>query len=152
MNIAKALKVKNRLIGELNHRQSLIATHNVRNSVNVAKVNAHALLQESFVLRHNITTLKGAIATASAPIAVKLVELAETKSFVAWLTALPIKESKELQGSYGSPSVEVEYVSQITEEARQDLLTKSKNLINSLQDEVDEFNARTQVDWEETSI
>jgi hypothetical protein len=150
MNISKALKVKNRLVGDINHRQALILSHNVRNAKNEPKVCTIDLLENLFLLRHKLVTLKGAISQASAPVAKELAELAETKSFAAWLATIPIKEQKEVASvGYGSQPTEVEWVSQITENRRQELLEKAKTIINDLQDKVDEFNATAQVHWNE---
>jgi hypothetical protein len=155
MNIAQALKTKNRLVGEMNKQLSFVEKHNVssrRAGTPVATRPAAvtpANISEAFAtyldLAQKLIDTKTAIQTASSPIAGKLVALAETKAMLAKVNAIPVREDVVTESGYGKESYEVEYTSVITEKMQIAKSEELQGLINQLQDEIDAFNATTQV-------
>jgi hypothetical protein len=155
MNIAQALKAKNRLIGEMNKQLSFVEKHNVTSrrigSAHGSKASATtpANVEEAFngylELARKLIEIKTSIQVASAPIAGKLVALAETKSILAKVNSLPIREDVVTESGYAKESYEVEYTSAITEKMQISKTEELQGLINQLQDEIDAFNATTQV-------
>lgn len=155
MNIAQALKAKNRIVGEMNKQFSFIAKHNVASKKAGANAQTKTIgvtpdaVQSAFSsyleLSQKLIEVKTAIQTASAPIAGKLVALAETKSLLSQVNGIPVKEEVTIEGGYGKETYEVEHTSAITEKAQISKAEELQTAINNLQDEIDAFNATTQV-------
>jgi gas vesicle protein len=150
MNISKALKVKSRLAGEIVRLQNIIKRENSRRSDNISTVIVAREFVKLIETREKLISLKSAIALATAPLSEKLIRLAETKSEMNFYQSLPTREGTEVD-IYGSSREKLTYewtaynnrqrVDEITEELQDE--------INTLQDEVDDFNARTQVEFSE---
>lgn len=155
MNIAQALKTKNRIIGEMNKLLSFVEKHNVSSKKAGSERPTQSggatpeAVREAFFnyleMGKKLVGIKSSIQTASAPIAGKLVEMAETKSLLIKIQGLPVREAVTLEGGYGKEAYEVEYSSVITEKEQIALGEELQNKINDLQDEIDAFNATTQV-------
>jgi len=149
MNIAKALKVKNRLVGEVAKLQEIVRRENSRRNDNTSKVDVAKTVETLNTTREKLIQLKAAIATASAPVSVKLANLSETKSFINWLATLPTRDGDE-KVAHGTKEVETyTWKAHFTRQALDDLLGTEQKKVETLQDEVDEYNAKTQVDWVE---
>lgn len=150
MNIAQALKQKNRLVGEMNKLFTYVVKHNVSTtkagSEDKSQVKdikeAFTKLMDTF---EKLVAIKTATQTASAPIARKLVEIAETKNILSKISSIPVRELVEIQQGYGKEPFEIKYTSQITEEEQINTVSGLQERINTLQDEIDAFNATTQV-------
>ena len=150
MNIAKALKVKNRLAGELKKLQEVYSRENSRRNDSVSTVDRAKLFLEMVNVGDKLASLKTKIAAASAPIVGKLVEMAEAKAFITYLNSVPTQEGPE--------TTVVAYGSDVTKEYNwechqnrvkiEELIKGGQKIIENLQDEVDEFNGRTIIDFE----
>jgi hypothetical protein len=152
ISLAKALKVKNRLVGELSNLQNVARQHNALpvESRGEKSVRLDKVWQDIQTTSNHLVELKSKIAVATAPITPLLVDLAETKSTIAFLESLQIKEGKEdTQIGYGvnSSLKTVVWNSFIDEAAKTKLIKENKNRIDSLQDQIDEFNAVTKIDF-----
>jgi hypothetical protein len=155
MNIAQALKNKNRIVGEMNKLFSFVEKHNVESKKSGSERNPKSsgatpaavleTFQKYLELSLKLTGVKTAIQVASSPIAGKLVALAETKSLLTKVGGIPVRESVSIEGGYGKETYEVEYTSAITEKMQIDKAAELQKTINDLQDEIDAFNATTQV-------
>jgi hypothetical protein len=147
MKLSKALKVKNRLVGEINTVKSII---NRENSQLEDKFN-HTKVSESFVQLDDklaqLISLKAAIQVATAPIAVKLIRMAELKGQLGFFECLDTKEGKFSKSRFTRDAPEEydvfeAFVTQDDVDARLQVI---KEEINDLQDEVDDFNATTSI-------
>lgn len=155
MNIAQALKTKNRIIGEMNKLFSFVEKHNVSHrkagsdrtltSTGATPESVKETFDNYLNLTKKLIALKASIQVASSPVASKLVEMAEAKSLLSKIHAIPVRESVSIEGGYGKETYEVEYSSAITEKAQIEKVEEAQNTINNLQDEIDAFNATTQV-------
>lgn len=155
MNIAQALKSKNRILGEMNKLFSFIERHNITSKkvgtdrpLRDGSVTPESVLeafQNYLSLGEKLVEAKSAIQLASAPIAPKLVGLAEAKSLLSRVNTISVKEAVKVEGGFGKESYEIEYSSAITEKAQIAIAEELQNSINELQDEIDAFNATTQV-------
>jgi hypothetical protein len=155
MNIAQALKTKNRIIGEMNKLFSFVEKHNVTSKKagsertvggsGVTPESVREAFENYLALGKKLIEIKASIQVASAPIAGKLVALAEAKSLLTKVQVIPVRESVSIEGGYGKETYEVEYSSAITEKAQIAKAGELQNTINDLQDEIDAFNATTQV-------
>jgi hypothetical protein len=153
ITLAKALKVKNRLAGKLKDLQDKATKFNV---TDVKKqvfrtINLTEIWAELETTRDSLIDLKGKIAVATAAIAGKLQEMSEYKSQVSFFERLPVEEGMTEPSIYNTspvPFEPVEIKSYIDEANRQSQIQLFKKKIEDLQDEVDTFNATTQIDFQ----
>lgn len=150
MNISKALKVKNRLIGEINRLQELVKRENSRRNDNASSVNVAETVCLLEVTREKLVSLKGAVNESSAPISQKLADLAETKSQINFYNSIPSREGEELT-LIGSNREKLSYMwtAYLNREKLDAKVVELQKKTNNLQDEIDNFNARTQVNFSE---
>lgn len=150
MNISKALKVKNRLAGETTRLQTIIQRENSRRNDNESKVDVAGVFVELENSRGKLINLKGAIAEATSPISKKLAELAETKTEISFYQSLPTREGEELT-LVGSNRDKLSYhwTAYYNRQSVDEIVKGLQDKVNSLQDEIDDFNAKTQVDFAE---
>lgn len=149
MNLSKSLKVKNRLVGELVKLQEIAKRENSRRNDNVSKVDCGVVFNQIGETRAKLVTLKSAIVEASVGISLQLAELAELKTYINWLSSLPVREGEE-KVAFGSAREPQTYIwtATINRENLDSLISNLQGYANTLQDEIDEFNAKTQVNWE----
>jgi uncharacterized protein Veg len=148
MNIAKALKVKNRLAGEVSKLQDIVRRENSRRNDNPSKVNVEESYSSLFNTINSLIALKASISRASAAIADKLSRLTELKAHINWINSLPTREGIE-KISYGhSKDVhDYEWTAFFNRERLDAEIEVLQDEINKLQDEVDDYNAKTSVDY-----
>lgn len=151
MNIAQALKQKNRIVGEMNEIWKQIVKNNSYHTNEAGDENPNKQIvvdawERYNVLRIDLVRIKAAIQEASAPIADKLVALAELKSQINILDQISAPQEKVISSSRFDEKTTVTYYKNVFSE--QDIVSFKKvfqNQINELQDEVDAFNATTQI-------
>jgi hypothetical protein len=150
MNISKALKVKNRLVGELGRLQDIFKRENSKRNDNVSEVDAAKAYEAVLGAFDKVVALKGAINKATAGIADKLAALAEYKTYLNFIQSVPVKEGPELvNGSYGKDPISYTWTAYLNRAAIDDKVAHYQKKINDLQDEIDAYNATTQVDFAE---
>lgn len=143
MTLAKALKQKNKLVKELQNLQSRLLAHNCYFAQNSIKFSSTTILEEITNKRTELLTLKTKIALANTNIQGKILEIGELKSFVNILKAMETKEG--FQSERYSSEGPIEYKSQINEEQKIKLVEEVENQIESLQEEIDTFNHKTEI-------
>lgn len=149
MNIAKALKVKNRLVGELTKLQEIARRENSRRNDNPSQVNVGEVFDQIAETRSKLVSLKAAIVQASAPVAKELAQLAEVKAFLNWVPALPVREGEEKVAiGHSKDTIDYTWTAFMNRQAVDRWVAKLQLEANSLQDQIDDFNAQTQVNWE----
>ena len=148
MNISKALKEKNRLIGQLNKIKEVLARENSRRDDSVSKIDRSQLSLEFKATQTKLVELKTAINKASVPIFASIIAMAELKSTIEFYKTLPTREGKEIQilGRQGETK-EYTWNSYINQQTVDEMIKESELTINKLQDIIDDFNASTQVDY-----
>jgi hypothetical protein len=142
MKLAKALKEKNRLAGEITRLKGLISRENSRNVKASSTVDVGALLTELQKVTDSLITLKTAIFKANAGIYEKIVRMAELKGKAAWLNTLNTNNERTEQ-AYGVSQIVLvtEFKAYLTREAIDDMTKELQDQIAKLQDELDEYNA-----------
>lgn len=150
MNISKALKIKNRLVGEVNRLQELIRRENSRRNDNLSKIDPKSVFEELTQTRQKLINLRGAINEASSPLSTKLVELTENKAFLNSVKSIPTREGEEVT-FVGTNREKLVYTwtAYLNQEAIDKIVVDYQNKINNLQDEIDLFNASTSVNYSE---
>ncbi len=150
MNISKALKVKNRLVGELAKQQEIFKRENSRRNDNPSTVNAADVLLNVVAVFDKLVKLKGAINEASAPVSEKLAKLTELKQYINFVSSVPCREGEELT-LIGSNREKLSYTwtALLNREKIDHEVSFLQKKINDLQDEIDTFNSQTTVNFSE---
>jgi len=145
MKIHKALKLKNRLVGSIASKREIVRRENSRRSDSASTVDVEATLialNEDVV---KLVNLKTAIAVATAPISGLLVRLAETKDEINFWRGLPTRKGVEIQSIGRDLTKEYTWTAYADQETVDKALATLQERIATLQDQVDEFNAATEV-------
>ena len=141
MKLAKALKLKNRLAGEIGQFKDLLVKQNVRPTKQKFDYENRELLARLRAKIDELVKVKAAIGAANAEIYDKIFRLAELKGLVATLSGLETKAGTFHEGGrFGEPGYEVEYVAQLMKVDVDKLVAELNAEIQSLQDALDEFN------------
>ena len=142
MKLAKALKLKNKLLKEYNVTLSRTISSNCYD-VDTQKVyNSAVLLQEAIAQRDRYVTLKAAIHSTSEPIRKKIFELGELKSFLSKFESLTTREGIVKDSNYNGTTVKT-YAADISEQSKQEIIKSLEESIENIQEEIDSFNATT---------
>ena len=140
MKLAKALKQKNKLAGEVAQLKELLAEQNSRSTKQKFDYNNQEVLTNLRAKIDELVATKAAIGAANAEVYPKILRLAELKGFVTALKGLSTKEGVYAESLGYSQSVEVEYVAQIKKAEVDKLVEEIEKEIQELQDALDEFN------------
>jgi hypothetical protein len=140
MKLAKALKQKNKLAGEVARLKELLAQQNSRSTKQKFDYNNHELLAELRSTIDQLVATKAAIGAANATIYAQIFRLAELKGLVATLRTLSTKEGVFAESLGYAQSVEVEYVAQLKKAEVDRLAEELEAEIQALQDALDEYN------------
>lgn len=154
MNIAKALKVKNRLIGELKSLRERFSSVNAYTENDGSTVDRGAIFKSIGQTQERLIALKSALAYASANIAHKLVEISEAKSELEFFKHLYILEGFERTSEYCTTEEKMLWKqiprrNHLDENTRQEIMKSLTDKIANLQDEIDDYNAVTIIDWKD---
>jgi hypothetical protein len=141
MKIAKALKLKNQLAGDVAQLKELLGKQNSRSTKQKFDYDNREVLARLRVKLDELVKTKAALAVANVEVYDKIFRLAELKGLAATLTGLDTKAGVFHEGGrFGEPGYETEYVAQLSKVDVDKLVTELKNEIQSLQDALDEFN------------
>jgi hypothetical protein len=147
MNLAQALKQKNRLAGELVRQQQILQRENARRSDSASKVERKAVWDSIVKLSEELGVLKGKITVANVGIYPTLERMAELKSRIAYIKGLEKREGEEIV-LIGRDQEKMVYKwdSLINQEESDSMVANLQVQINELQDKADAYNATTKVD------
>jgi hypothetical protein len=141
MNLAYALKQKNRVVSRIKELSDSLKNNNLYSKDAVSIVSTMLLEEELTKLKIELVALKAKIHRANAPVADKIYELAELKSTIALYKSLPVKEGRS--NRYNSEEI---MVAQIKANEVITIVNTLQAKIDSIQDELDVFNAKTLID------
>lgn len=155
MSIARALKEKKRIIGEMNTLRARINSSNIvyvtvkivdgripdappDEIAKCRKFDPNALLEDWYKLRGKLIAIKTALHKANGEIAEKLITLTELKAELTQIESIPTCDSEKMytNESYGRVTdvvFDCAYYMKKTDKLRAE--------INELQDAIDEYNA-----------
>jgi hypothetical protein len=143
MKLAKALKEKNKLAGEVARLQKLIAEENVVEGKNERTFNPKDMYAALCKTQEELAVLKAAIAKANVLVQGKIFQMAELKARITFLKILPVKEGVT-KNTWPAASVEgTEYHSALGKLFVEDEIAKCNIKIETLQEELDNFNFTT---------
>jgi hypothetical protein len=147
MNLAQALKQKNRLAGELVRQQQILQRENARRNDSVSEVDREEVWEKILSLSDELGKLKGKITQANVNIYPALERMAELKARIAFVQGLQKREGEEIIPLHGDREpLKYEWDSYFNQEKTDALVAELQEQINDLQDEVDEYNATTQIE------
>ncbi len=142
INLAKALKLKNRLAGRIAKLTETVQTYNSTQE-QAEQIDVRAAFAERTDLVQRLTELKLAVALANAPIQRDIFALAEMKAEVTLLAALNTKHGTIIEGY--PVSAEVGYIAQFRKGDVDAMVIDLESRIDALQDKLDTFNATTTI-------
>jgi hypothetical protein len=141
MKIAKALKLKNQMAGEVAQLKELLAKQNVRSTKQKFDYDNREVLTRLRARIDELIKVKAAIAVANTEAYEKIFRMAELKGLASALAGLETKAGVfHDTGRFGETAYEVEYVAQISKVEADQQVAALKDEIQSLQDALDEFN------------
>lgn len=150
MNIAKALKVKNRLVGEVNRLKEIIRRENSRRDDNPSKIDVNSVVEEFLKASTRLSILKGEIQKANVGIFDSLALLEESKNSLNWLKTLPTREGEEVDFiGRDQEKLTHKWTAYYNQERLDKEVKKLEDFISLLQDGIDEYNAKTTVNFKE---
>ncbi len=149
MTLFQALKTKNRLAGELVKLNEVLERENSRRNDNPSNVDCNMVWGQIIEKSDKLGQIKAAIAKANINIYDKIERMAELKSRISFINDLGKREGPEIV-LVGRDNEKLEYSwnSFINQERADDLIHSLQEQINTLQDEVDLFNAKTEINFE----
>lgn len=145
MKIAKALKTKNVLVGELTKLQGLLSTQNVRTEGQKFEYDNKDVLTQTVAKMNQLIELKAKIAATNAPVYGLIFRMAELKSFVEHLKVIPVREGTERTAPYGGAVLETIYRSALGRVQLDTMVSEIEKEIQDIQDKLDSFNFTTEV-------
>ena len=147
VNLARALKEKNRVAGRLAKARELVGRENSKDKNVPRGIDVSETYSLAKTLRDRLVSIKSAIAEANGPIVSKIIELDEVKSEISYLNKLDVKEGKFVSTNFGT-CIEIELEAVIRRPQVLDEVTALQARADRLQDELDEFNAATKIEIE----
>lgn len=143
MNISQALKVKNRLVGELAALKIRLSLNNRWVVGNIAAYDNKEVFDEYLKKMGDLIKLKSSITAASLPVAIIIYRMGELKSLVVMLRSLNCNGGIETD-RYGS-GTPLSYNVSMKQKDRDATVQETEQEISSLQDELDIFNGKTEI-------
>ena len=146
MTLAQALKVKNRLQGRINRLRQWIIDENSILAENVRSGDIEEALDDLLCLEEKLLELKTAIAEANVPMIPTLQEMNLIRERLRFWGTVPtdtglVPERRSLL----SDSSPLEYEAYLTKADIEHRVRAGERLLASLQDKLDAFNARTEI-------
>ncbi|MFA5754416.1 MAG: hypothetical protein WC905_03645 [Patescibacteria group bacterium] len=144
MKLAKALKEKNRLVGEINRLKALIIRDNSIESTMALKKDRKQQWQDYRNAVAALIKIKTAIFKANVGIYETIVNMGELKNELTWITQLNTTDGVVTNSNYRGDGVsQTTYSAFLTQEDIDAAIVRNQNIIAELQDELDEYNANT---------
>ena len=143
MRLSKALKLKNKKLKEYKSTLMKVSQNNSYDVDNKPIYDSGKLYNEAVEQLKDYLELKSAIHTTSEPIRFKIFQLGEVKSLLNVLNSLDTKSGVYKEG-YREVTSRT-YEASISEEEKNAKVKNLENAIELLQDEIDTFNATTEL-------
>ena len=153
ITLARALKEKNRIVGEINSLKGIFSRENSRiEKLDGTKQIDRAELWDKILKRtDDLIALKAKIATANVVIYPLIERMSELKSRITYVQTLNTTEGIEepnpyqLQRNPNTPNKVI--TAHFNTEKQDDLVANLQKEIGELQDKIDEYNATNRIDW-----
>lgn len=143
VTLSKALKIKNRLISEVQDLQSKIREYNQVHEDNFAPFNVEEMLNELQATKEKLVTLKTNIHNKCEPIRNNIFKISELKDTLKFLSEVPTKSGMVKSHSYSQEMIPMKsYISSMEMDKH---IKTIRAEIEDLQDTIDVFNAKTTI-------
>ncbi len=143
MTIRQALKEKNSLLKRIKDEMVKVNDYNSIDEGNVRPYSTRECLIKVKELTDELTRLKTRIHLANAPVYYKIFELSELKNLVKNIRMVDCSEGKVTERySRSEPSIKVAEIGVVE---RDTIIKDFEEQIERLQDELDHYNATTQI-------
>jgi hypothetical protein len=141
MKLAKTLKLKNQLAGEIAQLKELLAKQNVRSTRQKFDYDNREVLSQLRAKVEELVRVKTELARANVDAFEQIFRLAELKGLITTLNALDTKSGVFHEGgNYAQAAYEVEYVAQLGKVVVDAHVNELEKETQALQDALDEFN------------
>lgn len=150
IRLATALKIKNRFAGEVKRLQTILARENSRSEFNNSTIDVSKVTSELDTAVESLIKVKSAIAKANAEIYEKIERMSEFKAQINFYNSIPTLDELVIASPRRGASAELrtQYTA-FHKKSDVDRITKElQTKIESLQDQIDEYNASTFVEIE----
>ena len=144
MNLARALKLKNRLTQKINELQREVQVENSDRSDAERKIDVENSMKELTETTEKLIKLKIAVFVATTPMRETILRLGELKSRILFLKGINVTEGKNWDYSEKETEYSVVYDKIYVKEQ----VSFCENLIDDLQEQLDKFNHDTQIEIE----
>jgi hypothetical protein len=150
MNIAQGLKEKNRIAGRIAELEKKIVKNNKFHSNRPPVDDVNELFKRLTLEKASLVRLKEQLAVANAGISNELADLAETKGMIKFLESLPTGVSGYPVQTHDYATnrlIDSEYTIEYTLDQKRidNLIGSYRDLAESLQDKIDNYNATTEL-------
>jgi hypothetical protein len=147
ITLARALKLKNRLAGQLSKLGGRAVAHNSNVKGAVNPYNSVEVFEEYEEVQAKLVEVKTSIQLANASIVRKIIEIGETRSQISLLQGINVTEGPVHQTNYGNDTETVREYEAAIGAAQRDVMIAALELdIDNLQDDIDSHNATMQID------
>lgn len=143
MKLSKALKLKNRKLKDYTETLNKAVIYNSYDVDSKQVYNSQGMMDQAISLKDDYVALKTAIHSTSEPIRSKIFMMGELKTFLSKIKNLDTKEGVQKEG-YREITTRT-YVASINEDGKNSLIKNIEDQIETLQDEIDNFNATTEL-------
>jgi len=152
MKLFQALKLKNKLVGEISNVKSLILRNNSIAEGEKTYYNSKELFDKLKQHISDLTNLKVAINKANINIQQTIYDLGETKSMLDFIKSLTTVEGKVNSRRGFSETIEQIFIVGINELEKNNIASKYQTSLDQLQDKIDIYNHTTDCDIDETKF
>ena len=148
MKLSKALKLKNKLVRQISTKQNLLNRCNSVIKNGKREYDPITLLSEIKSDTTRLINLKTEISKANQPITPKILEMGECKSTIKYLRSLNTRDGI-IMDRYTVGENPMEFESKITAKDVDEGVLDYENRIESLQEEIDQHNYKTDNNFSE---
>jgi len=147
VTLARALKLKNRLTGQVLKLGQRAIAHNSFVKNTKSAYDTRVVFQEFCLTQSNLVEVKTKIQLANAPIQEKIIEIGELRSHIALLQGMNVTEGPQFVNRWEDDGTEKtrDYVAAIGKEERDLTVAELEAEIDSLQDAIDVHNGTTKI-------
>ena len=145
INLAKALKFKSRIINEINDLEKTIKSNNSTVVGSNNDFDVKDLYEELNSQRELLRSLKIEIQKANMGMFDKMIKIGELKAHITFLKSINTESGKVPLSRYSQEIVEKEAVFSALDIKNK--IKEAQNNINDLQDEIDDYNATTYIQF-----
>ena len=146
VTLAKALSIKNRLVGRLAQARLNVETYNSvlvgQKEEGASTVDVRAEYARFLALQEGLAVVKAAIQRSNVPIYEDVLRLAEKKALLQVLNGLNTKQGTE--PGYGG--IEYRYAATIQKPEVLEIVRRIEAEVDAIQDKLTQFNASTTVE------